>query len=275
MSRQVLFLTPCQPLATAPWPQPPPNALFLSPVSAPPPAPILAPPAAPMLTPVLVPAPTFVPSGMSLVPTSGPPPAYPMFSVHTGAPAEFRISVNPHCPYHEHPSSTPNSTDEERGRQRTPGGHAAPNSGEDRTRSSSEPRPNSPSRNTPAHVYQTEPQVGEDLLATQALRDLYRSKPALHGKIWQCIATQLSKPGVLRARVIVDGLECPSLYTPAGDFGQEVARTLEPHIQDYVMIETGREQYEEYRGAIMDLACIAYRTVGIPAIMRAQEARRQ
>ncbi|KAI0836290.1 hypothetical protein F5Y06DRAFT_305309 [Hypoxylon sp. FL0890] len=253
MSHQLLILSPYRPQATTcgppvPWQHPPPNALVLTPVSAPAPAPIPVPPPAPILAPILVPAPTFVPIATSLVWTLGPVSSYAASSV---APTEIRISINSHCPHHGNPGPTPGRT------------------------SRSEPRPNSPSRNTPSHVHQTEPQTGEDLLATQALRDLYRRNPTLHGKIWQVIATQLAKPGVLRARVIVDGLECPLLYTPAGEFGQEVARTLEPHIKEYVMIETGEAQYEEFRGAILDLACIAYRTVGVEAILRAQEVRRR
>ncbi|OTA80275.1 hypothetical protein M434DRAFT_38047 [Hypoxylon sp. CO27-5] len=278
MSRQILIPAPGRPQATiyqppAPLPRPPPNSLFLTPIPAPIPTPILVPVPAPILVPVLTPAPGFVPSTTSVV-FSGYLSSNAT-STAFSATYEIRGSINPHLPPHESSSTRPSSPDEERGRQRTPRCITVSTNTESRPRSRSEPRSGSASRNNSPDTHQTEPQVGQDLLATQALRDLYRKNPALHGKIWKCITTQLAKPGVLRAKVILDGLECPPLYTPASDFGMEVARTLEPHIKDYVTIETGKARYQEYRGAILDLACIAYHTVGVAAIRRAQQARRQ
>ncbi|KAI0120416.1 hypothetical protein F4776DRAFT_672652 [Hypoxylon sp. NC0597] len=281
MSRPILILTSYRSQGSiyqppAQWPRPPPNGLVLAPIPSHVSAPILVPAPAPFLAPVLTPAPAFVPSTASVVLFSGYFYSNATSSSESSATSEEdRGSINPHCPRHGNLAPRPSSPDEERGRQITSRCRTISSSTESRTRSRSEPRSGSTSRNTSPHVHQTQPQVGEDLLATQALRDLYRRDRVLHGKIWKCVATQLSKPGVLRAKVIVDGLECPSLYTPASDFGKEVVGALEPYIKDYVMIETGKARYKQYRDAILDLACIAYRTVGLAAIQRAQEARQR
>ncbi|KAI1411090.1 hypothetical protein F5Y13DRAFT_191678 [Hypoxylon sp. FL1857] len=277
MSRPILIYPPDRNQATTcgppvPWQQPPTNTVVPTPVSA------------SVIPSVLVPAIILVPSTVSLVPTSGTFYPHAVPSAYSIVPADNQISADPNHPsQHRNPDPnprpsprpSPNNTEEERGRSTTPRDHTTSGDTENRTRSGSEPGPGSGSRNTSPPVRQSEPQLGEDLLATQALRDLYKANPTLHGQIWKCIAARLAKPGVLRARVVVDGLGCPSLYTPAGDFGREVVRALEPYIKDDVIMKIGKAKYQENRDAILDLACIAYRTVGIEAILRGREARRR
>ncbi|KAI1375387.1 hypothetical protein F4677DRAFT_460833 [Hypoxylon crocopeplum] len=116
-----------------------------------------------------------------------------------------------------------------------------------------------------------------DLVATAALKDLHERNPGLHRKIWKRLRALAATDGAIPVGISKYGIEVPRFYSNTYELAQEVVEEeLEPYIKKTVVHKIGNSEYQQHRPAILDMACVAYRQVGVEDATREhQEAQVQ